>query len=334
MVPLHTGGYLDGMVLAARARERAAVAVAEGMRAEVALRVREAYLRAQYGVEIVAAFRSRLTASSAKVENTKAQLEVGRGIEASVRRVEAEFAEAQKDLTMAENDRKKMVLDLLAEMGASMESLPTLSDPLLFQPPPGELKDYLRKAETARGELFGSRQRFQAAHGLVGSAQGALRPQFYGFAMGDAFSPRDAMGNGAGNTFGIVVSVPVFDGGMRRSEVNGARAMHEQAKAEAERWKLQVEKEVRQTWLDIETSAQNYETAKTAVIAAEAAYEVITLRVQNGKSLLVEQLDALAALVQARTNLAQALFEHELSVARLHRAVGDVQFVADGAKPQ
>jgi outer membrane protein TolC len=44
--------------------------------------------------------------------------------------------------------------------------------------------------------------------------------------------------------------------------------------------------------------------------------------VQNGKAILVEQLDALAALTQARTNVAQALYDHSLAAARLQRAVG------------
>jgi outer membrane protein TolC len=52
------------------------------------------------------------------------------------------------------------------------------------------------------------------------------------------------------------------------------------------------------------------------------AYDVMVLRVENQRSILLEQLDALAALTQSRANLAQALYDHSIAVARLQRAIG------------
>lgn len=324
MAPLYTGGYLPGLVAAAVGREQAAIAEASGMRAEVALRIREFYARALYGAELVKAHRARVEAAEAMVRNARAQVEAGKGIEASVRRAEAELAEAQRELTMAENDRKKMLLDLLAEIGASMDTPVALTGSLTFVPPSRTLQESLAAADRTRGELLAARQRVRAAGGQVSSAEGALKPQVYGFAMGDAFAPKDMMGNNAGYTVGLTVSLPILDGGMRRSEVAAARAVREKAQAEADRWRLQVEKEVRQAWLDVETAAQNYRTAESALVAAQAAYDVTVVRVEAGKGILVEQLDALAALTRARANLAQALYEHQLALAKLSRAIGEV----------
>lgn len=323
MAPLYTGGYLQGLVAAALAREQAAKADALGLRAEVALRIRESYARALYGAELVKAQRARVKAAEAMVQNAQAQLDAGKGIEATVRRAEAELAEAQRELRTFENDRTKLLLDLLAEMGASMDTPVVLAESPAFASPPRTLEESITAADSTRGELLAARQRALAAGGQVSSAEGALRPQVYGFAMGDAFGPRDAMGRNAGYTVGLTVSLPVFDGGMRRSEVTAARAMRERAMAEADRWKIQVEKEVRQAWLDIETAAQNYRSSEAALSAAQSAYDVIVVRVEAGKAILVEQLDALAALTRARANLAQALYEHQLAIAKLSRAIGE-----------
>ena len=323
MAPLYTGGYLAGLVAAAVGREQAAIAEASGMQAEVALRIREFYLRALYGAELIKAQQARVEAAEAMVRNSRAQLDAGKGIEASVRRAEAELAEAHRELTMAENDRRKLLLDLLAEMGASMDTQVALTESLSFAPPTRTLQESIAAADKTRGELLAARQRVRVAGGQVYSAEGASRPQVYGFAMGDAFTPRDMMGNSVGYTFGLTVSLPVFDGGMRRSEVAAARAMRERAQAEADRWKLQVEKEVRQAWLDIETAAQNYRTAEAAIVAAQAAYDVMAVRVEAGKAILVEQLDALAALTRARANLARALYEHQIAIAKLIRVIGE-----------
>lgn len=322
MLPLHTGGVISGLIAKALALEQAAIAEASGMRAEVALKVRESYIRALYAVELVSAYRSRVVAAEAMAANARTRFVAGSGIEATVRRAEAEVAEDQKELTMAENERQKMLLDLLAEMGASMEKPVVLGDTFRFAPSTLSLEESIRQADKSRGELISARMRVRAAMGQANSANGALRPQVYGFAMGEAFSPQDSMGKRSGYTFGISVSLPIFDGGMRRSEVAAARAMVERAKAEADRFKVQVEREVRQAWLDIETAAQNYLTATSALRGSQASYEVMAVRVESGKGILVEQLDALATLTRARANVAQALFEHHLAIAKLNRAIG------------
>lgn len=322
MAPLYTGGLLSGLISAAVAMERAAIEEASGMRAEVALTVKEAYAKALFGVELVKAQQARVVAAQAMVKNAQAQFDAGKGIEASVRRAEAELADARRELTMAENDRQKALLDLLAEMGAELGAPITLTETLEYKPLEGTLETYLATAKQKRGELLAARQRARATLGQVSSAEGALRPQVYGFAMADAFSPRDAMGNNSGYTFGLTVSIPVFDGGMRRSEVAAARAMRAKANAEVERWELQTAKEVRQVWLDIETAVENYRTAQAGVTAAQSAYDVAAIRVESGKSILVEQLDALATLTQAKANLAQAAYDHQIAIARLHRATG------------
>jgi outer membrane protein TolC len=48
----------------------------------------------------------------------------------------------------------------------------------------------------------------------------------------------------------------------------------------------------------------------------------MALRVSAGKSILLEQLDALQALTEAKGDLSQATYEQVVAVARLDRAAG------------
>lgn len=322
MAPLFTGGWLAGKIAAAAAREAAVVARSEDARAEVTLRIRETYLRALVGADLVATQDARVRAAEAMVANARAQLEAGRAIEASVRRAEAELAEATRARTAAENERRKALLDLLEQMGAPMDGEIALEGSLEEMPPRSTLEHSLATADQTRGELVAARRSVRAAEADATSAAGALYPQAYGFAMGDAFAPRDAMGRQAGVTFGVVVSVPLFDGGTRRAEVAASRARVAQASAEAEGVRIRVQKEVRQAWLDLETADRNLESAEAELSASQSAFEVITLRFETGRSILVEQLDALASLTRARSNRALALFDQRLALARLDRATG------------
>lgn len=330
MAPLYNG-FLSGLVAVSAAREQAVIAEATGATAEVAFRIREAYLQSLLAAELVKANQSRITAAEEMVRIARAQLEAGKGIEANVKRAEAELAEARQELTTTDNDRRKMVLDLLAEMGAALDASPVLTEALLFKPLDATLQTFLDQARDRRGELVAAKHRVRVAQGQFSAVEGTLRPQVYGFAMGDVFAPSDAMGNRSGYTVGLTVGIPILDGGMRRSEAAAARSMVEKARAEADRIELQVAKEVRQAWLDIETAGQNYQTAIAALAAAQAAYDVMAIRVESGKSIQLEQLDALATLTRAKANVARAVYEHQLAIARLNRAAGDVINLSGGS---
>lgn len=322
MMPIFTGGYLNGLVAAALAREAASRANLNTSQADVALRIRESYLAVLALDEQVKAQRARVEATEAMVQNAKALLDSGKGIEAAVQRSNAELAEAKRDVRMVENERRKMLVELLSEMGGDLGSEPALTDTFEFHIVEGTLQEHLSRALALRSEVVAMRLQLQAARGDVTSAKGSLKPQVYGFAMGDTFDPRDPMGRTGGYSFGISVSIPLFDGGMRRAEVASTGAMLTRVQAELAQLEIQVAKEVRWAWLDLETAAVNYEAAKSALDAAQSAYDVMVVRVESGKSILVEQLDALSALTRARTNLAQAVYDHHRAIARLQRATG------------
>lgn len=321
MVPLYTGGRLGSLVRAASHREGAARAGVGTARADVALTVKDVYYRALLAGEMAKVAQARLDAAKALVTTTRAQFEAGKGIQASVSRAEAELADAQRMVTSARNDQAKMLLDLKRAMGTNPESPITLSDSLTFTPPTGDVSSSLADAGRTRPEIAADRARLESARAQVSVAKGSLQPQIYGAAMADAFAPTD-MGRNTGGTVGLTMSFPLFDSGQRRAEARQMEAMQKRAASTLKDTELRVATEVRQAWLDVDTAAQNYRTAQSAVTAAQASYDVVVLRVEAQKAIIVEQLDALAALIQARTNLAQALYDHSIAVARLQRAIG------------
>jgi len=321
MVPVYTSGRLEQQNRAASDREQAAVADVGGVQADTALRIKEAYYRTLLAAENIRAAQARVNAAAELVKTTQALFDAGKGLEASVRRVEAEQAEAQRVLATARNGQAKAILDLKAAMGVRLESEITAADTLAFAPPIGSLAAQLSDAARLRPELRSARARLDAAGHQTRAIRGSQGPQVYGMAMADGLTSHPT-GTREGYSVGLVISLPLLDGGQRQAETAQARAQEERALAEARDLELRVANEVRQAWLDVTTAAENYRTAQSALQAAQSAYDVTALRVQNQKGLLVEQLDALAALTQARSNLAQALYDHSVAGARLQRATG------------
>ena len=120
----------------------------------------------------------------------------------------------------------------------------------------------------------------------------------------------------------MTLSFPLFDGGKISAEAAQARSMRDRAQAAVRQAELDVEREVRLAWLDVQTASANAASAQESVKAAQSAYEVTALRVQAGKSILIEQLDALESVTRAKADLAQARFDQAVAVARLQRAAG------------
>lgn len=321
MVPLYTGGRLRAQVQAAQARAQAAVATTRQTEAEIALEVREAYYRALWQAENVRAAQARHETTLAMVRVTQTLWEAGKGLEASVRRVEAEQAAAQRDLIAARSEEEKALLDLRAAMGVRPDVPLSLSTSLAFIPPEKDLNGYLQVATGSRPELQAARLLLTATGHQLRAAQGAQGPQVYGMVMADGFAT-NRMGTRGGYNAGVILSLPLLDAGERRAGIDQVKSLQARAAADLRRLELQVETEVRRAWVDVEAAAQNYRAAREAMRAAQAAYDVTALRVESQKGLLVEQLDALAALTQARRDLARALYDHAVAVARLQRAAG------------
>lgn len=185
----------------------------------------------------------------------------------------------------------------------------------------GTLPALLRRAERQRPELAAARERTAGGHEGVRAARGLYQPQISAGAMADWMRSRggDTLG---GATFGVVASLPLLDGGMRRSQVREAEADQRRMEQEREKTILQIHQEVANAWLALQAAAQNVRTAETGLQSAREDYRVTLIRYEAGKGLNVEVLDALAARTRAETNVAQALFEYGVAQDQLRRAVG------------
>jgi outer membrane protein TolC len=321
MAPIFTGGMFASLIRAARASLVAATGDAKMAASELEMRVRQAYLRTLASRELVAADASRLQATREMERVAREQFESGKGIQASVMRAAAESADAERALASSSSDAEKALIDLKAEMGVALDSQVDLSDSFTYTEPATDLDHAIQTAARERGDVLAADQRARQAEFQKGAVDADGTPKLYGVAMADLTQSRD-LGSSVGSTIGLTLSLPIFDAGQRRADRQQADATVAKSRANVALAALNSEREVRFAWLDIETAAKNYAGAQAALQASQAAYDVVTLRVQNGKGTLVEQLDGLSALVRARANLAQALYDHQVALAKLDRAEG------------
>jgi outer membrane protein TolC len=186
---------------------------------------------------------------------------------------------------------------------------------------PLRLEDLLALAEKQRPELIAARRRVEAVASSITAAKSAFKPRLSLMAMADSMKARDAE-RFTGATFGIVIGLPLLDGGMRKATVSEATAQQRKSLADYEKVALQVIRDVEIAWLALQAAERNVKTAEIAIAAAEEDYRVVQLRYESGRGVNVEVLDTLTALTRARTNHAQALFDDSVAKDQLLRAMG------------
>lgn len=321
MLPLLTGGRLEALIRQAEAVRSATAAQVEAIRLDVALETKLAYWQALFSQELVKVAQAYIEAMEERVRIDREAAKVGRIPEFWVLRSEAELAYAHQTFINAKRDVEVAMVMLKAIMGVHPDSEITLTDTLTFEPVETDRTKLLAEALAQRPEVQATLQQIEASTEGVRAAKALYQPQVSLMAMADYMTGRGMSGIG-GYLVGIVVGLPILDGGRRKALVQENQATLERTLQVLEEVKLKVAKEVDIAIQELLAAAQNVKAAEAEVKSATEDLRVAKVRYEVGRSVLVEYLDALFAYVRARTNYARALYEHAVAKDRLVRAVG------------
>lgn len=326
MFPLFTGKRLEALIRQAEAIRSASAAQLEAIKLDVALETKIAYRQALLARKVISVAEAYVQAMEERVRIDKVAADVGRIPEFWVLRSEAELANAKQMLANAQRDYEVALINLKAIMGIHPDSQIELTDALeVGEEPKFELnrEKLLAIAFANRPEVRYSLQQLSAQNFAIQAAKALYSPQVSLMAMADYMRGIGDTGQGTGGYLvGIILGLPIFDGGRRKAIVGEAEAMREKALADLERLKLQIAKEVDTALRELQTAEQNVRTSEVALKSSREEARIAKVRYEAGRSVLVEYLDAISALVRAELNYAQALYERAVAVDKLTKAIG------------
>jgi outer membrane protein TolC len=176
-------------------------------------------------------------------------------------------------------------------------------------------------ARATRAPVAQAREVVELKRGALGVARSELWPQLSAFTdLGlvdytpNPFRDADWRTNW---TVGVSLSVPLFDGFRRRASVRGARAELAQARAQLADAAERADVEVVEIDAAVEAAALTLVSTTRTVAQAARAFEIATLRFQQGVSSHLELADARIQLELSQLNQAQAA--RDLRIARIRR---------------
>jgi outer membrane protein TolC len=327
MVPLFTGGELAAKIGAAVALARAGESGYSTQTLATLESVTEAYVGTLLADAQVKSAQSRLDAEDEQVRISRAKVAGGSLAPVDLLREQAEEADARSELTEDQASADVAMVALKADLGVSQSSDIVLTDTLdslasgATARMPSTLAAAMASADSSRPEIAAATARLKSVQSDLNAARGEYAPQVYGVGMADETSGKGLRGT-AGYTVGLTASIPLYDGGARKADVDQAKAALDRANLDVELARQSVEQDVAQAWYELQSGQQQVSSAEAGVAAAEQGYSLADLRYSAGKSTTAERLDALAAQTRAQSDLAQAQAGLIVARSRLMAAMG------------
>ncbi len=330
-----TGNSYD----AARWGTRSSEQDAERITQEVVLNVKQAFYALLQAVKLVEVAQKTVEQTESHLSQAQAFFRAGSKPRFDVTRVEVEVNNAKMGLINTKNGVRVRTIALNNAMGVDPGRETRISD--VFPPIP-----ILPSQEQAQADALRNRPEYRKAETDIEAAKARVRAEESNYLP--TLSANGAYNWSHGTTetnfggqslpgftgqsiqsdiqdswnAGIMLSVPLFQGGMTRGRVSEARANLLALEAQREAIRQSILMEVGQTLADIENASARVEVMESTVKSAQESLELAQGRYEAGIGPYIEVIDAQLASVHAETDRIQALYDYHLAIARLLKAVG------------
>jgi outer membrane protein TolC len=121
------------------------------------------------------------------------------------------------------------------------------------------------------------------------------------------------------------LTIPLFEGGRIHGDILQATAALQQRKAEYEDTRGQVDQDVRQAFINLNSAADQVDVARSNVDLAHETLDQSRDRFTQGVADTVELVQGEQAVVQADEDYITAVYEHNLAKVSLARAMGNAE---------
>ena len=251
-----------------------------------------------------------------------AQLEAGVIPAIDSLRAKVQFQTRRQQLISARNDFAKQKLVLARVIGLAPGQEFDLADKSPYEAfPIPDVAASLQRAYSLRSDYKAAQERVFAAqlqhsaavagyfptlgvaadYGEIGPAPGSVLPTFH---------------------VAGTLNIPIFQGGRVHSDVLKADANLRQAQAQLADLRGQIDQDVRNALLDLQSSAEQVEAAQSSVKLAEDALTQSRDRFFSGVTDNLEVVQAQEAAATAHEQLISSLYLHNLAKVSFARAIG------------
>lgn len=307
------------------------VMAAEEDHRKVILDVTLVVVNSYYGVlEAIELKKSALDShdrSVSQLRRTEALYEMGAVRTLELLQVQVQENNDRLSLNRAEQSLHSAYNDLYTAAGADIsESLPGINTDAVVDPLPAGAVERITTDISQNPSLIASRLRSRAAGTRTEAAERAYWPSL-GASAGwnwsdDTLDDVDRMFDNDNYSIGLSLSWNVFDGFLRESRINSARASALSSRASEKKLENDLGAAVQTLRSSLEIDIQYYHDSIQALELAQEKYRLSVMSYEMGALPLLDLLDAQTGLSSAESNLVSARCAALRTEASLMAALG------------
>jgi outer membrane protein len=229
---------------------------------------------------------------------------------------------ANLNLIKADNNVKITRIQLENLLNERFPEGITFKDNLEFEQQNIDLKIAKEDAETTRPELISGRYKIEANKSLLTSAWTANLPSINASASYQwrAYELQQKFQNSW--NVGLSFSLPLFLGFSLDAGIDQARANLKVSESTYELLQQSVSLEIEQNYFNVIEAHESIESSKRLVDQAQEAYRLADARYREGIGSPIEISDAQVTLLNAKNFYVQSLYDYQLALIKLKRAIG------------
>ena len=253
------------------------------------------------------------------------QLKAGTTAAIDTLRARVELQAREQQLISARNDLAKQKIALGRVIGLPAGQEFTLADSAAYEAQPKISID------EALPRAYASRADYQSALAQVRAASLARKAAVAGYypSVSTAVNYGD-IGLNPGNSHGTLdataaLNVPIFQGGRVHGEVLEAEAALRQSEERLGNLRAQIDQDVRNALLDLQSASDLVEVARSSVDLANQTLQQARDRFAAGVADNIEVVQAQESVASANDSLISSLYAYNVSKVELARATGHAE---------
>lgn len=291
------------------------------------VRLAERYFAVLVAQDELVLAEAEAKAISESLSDTRKRHEVGLVPGTDLKEAQARDDLAKANIILA---RQKLLSsqDALNEStGNGYVALPVLPDDVVLPPlEPADINAWVKKARATNPAILQAREAVVIAESGVKSATADLMPTVDAVASyrHDDSSESNVGSETDNGRIGLELTVPIYQGGIKRARSRESQARLEVARADLARILAETDSQTRQQYRQVETGYAQVRALELAVSSATAAEEATRNGYEAGTRTITDVLNARSSLISARRDLSRTRYEVLLGRMQLKQITAEL----------
>jgi len=324
--PLYRGGRLIKDIQMAEIGEETAKNLYRFTRQDLIYNLTAVYYKIFQMEHLLEAHKASVKQLEAHAANVSSFIKAGTASDVEFLKTDAALSEARAKTLTVKNQLESAheLLKTLMGMDDMNRKIAVAREIDSHEPSP-DLDQALPKALAQRPDFLALQKKRLMARQKIESVKGKRWPEIilngeYSDKAGESYDFKD-------NWFlGVRLALPLFEGGIISSEIRKEMKELEKVREEERFLRLFIIHEIKDALLDIENADQRAEVGKKGIQSAQEVLRIESLKYETGAGTSSDVIDAESALLRAQTDYFQSVFDREVAMALLRKAMGEDRY--------